>query len=171
MDGVDLVNQQPDCLDVLRKSYKWYKKLFLRLVMQCALSAHKLYKKEGGKDDFLFFLLLLQNAPWLERDLSRVAIDNISRLTGMNRCLSNDKSPEEWKAHEIKTWKNSEFVWQRKDSQGVQTNKNNGFARDAQGNLDFVWKKMLITVPDPIWLQCLSLKAGCKTLCISFWCA
>ena len=55
MGGVDLVDQQLDSLDVLRKSYKWYKKLFLRLVMQCALASHKLYKKLGGKDDFLFF--------------------------------------------------------------------------------------------------------------------
>ena len=33
MGGVDLVDQQLDSLDVLRKSYEWYKKLFLRLVM------------------------------------------------------------------------------------------------------------------------------------------
>ena len=56
MGGVDLVDQQLDSLDILRKSYKWYKKLFLRLVMQCALASHKLYMKQGGKDDFLFFL-------------------------------------------------------------------------------------------------------------------
>ena len=56
MGGVDLVDQQLDSLEVLRKSYKWYKKLFLRLVMQYALASQKLYKKQGGKDDFLFFL-------------------------------------------------------------------------------------------------------------------
>ena len=44
MHGIDIVDQQLDSLDVLRKSYKWYKKLFLRLVMQCTLAAHKLYK-------------------------------------------------------------------------------------------------------------------------------
>ena len=54
MGGVDLVDQQPDGLDVPIKSYKWYKKHFLRLVMQCALAAHILYKK-GGKDEFHFF--------------------------------------------------------------------------------------------------------------------
>ena len=27
-----------------------------RLVVQCALASLKLYKKQGGKDDFLFFL-------------------------------------------------------------------------------------------------------------------
>ena len=67
-----MMDQQLDDIDVLRKSYKWYKKLFLRLVMQCSLSAHKLYKLQGGKDDFLHFLLdvcthLFVNAPRLER--------------------------------------------------------------------------------------------------------
>ena len=33
MGGVDLVDQQLDSIDILRMSYKWYKKLFLRLVM------------------------------------------------------------------------------------------------------------------------------------------
>jgi len=37
MGGVDLMDQQLDSLLVLRKCYKWYKKLFLRLVLQCAL--------------------------------------------------------------------------------------------------------------------------------------
>ena len=108
MGGVDLVDQQLDSLDVLRKSYKWYKKLFLRLVMQCALASHKLYKKQGGKDDFLFFLqdvctLLLQNAPRLERNPSRVAIDNIARLTGRNHWPVKRETPEEWKAMKSKT--------------------------------------------------------------------
>ena len=70
MGGVDMVDQQLDSIDVLRKSYKWYKKLFLRLVMQCVLASHKLYKKEGGREDFLMFLLdvctlLLLNTPRL----------------------------------------------------------------------------------------------------------
>ena len=38
MGGVDMMDQQLECTDVLRKSYKWYKKLLLRLIMQCALS-------------------------------------------------------------------------------------------------------------------------------------
>ena len=89
MGCVDLVDQQLDSLDELRKSYEWYKKLFLRLAMQRALAAHKLYNKEGGEEDFPFFLqdvcpLLLQNAPRFERNPSRVAIDNIARYTGRN---------------------------------------------------------------------------------------
>ena len=85
MGGVDLMDQQLNGIDVLRKPYKWYKKLFLRLVMQCALSAHKLYRLNGGKDVFLYFLLdvctlLLLNAPRLERPMRRPAVDNIARL-------------------------------------------------------------------------------------------
>jgi len=34
MGGVDLMDQQLDSLLVLRKSYKWYKKLLLRLILQ-----------------------------------------------------------------------------------------------------------------------------------------
>ena len=49
MGGVDMVDQQLDAIDVLRKSYKWYKKLFLRLMMQCILASHKLYKKKAGE--------------------------------------------------------------------------------------------------------------------------
>ena len=42
--GVDMMDQQLGAIDVLGKSYKWHKKLFLRLMMQCSLSVHKLYK-------------------------------------------------------------------------------------------------------------------------------
>ena len=66
--GWSLADQQPENLDVLRKSHKCYKKLFLRFRRECALAAYKLYKKEGWKDDFVFFFqdvctLLLQNVP------------------------------------------------------------------------------------------------------------
>ena len=65
MGGVDLVDQHLDSLEVLRKSYTWYKKLFLRLVMQCVLASHKLYKKQGGKDNsFSFFKMY---APYFVR--------------------------------------------------------------------------------------------------------
>ena len=49
MGGSGLVDQQTDALHVLGKSYKLYKKPFMRLVMQSALASHKLYKQEGGK--------------------------------------------------------------------------------------------------------------------------
>ena len=41
MGGVDLVDQQLDQVNVLRRTYKWYKKLALRLVMQGMLNSHK----------------------------------------------------------------------------------------------------------------------------------
>ena len=108
MGGVDLMDQQLDGIDTLRKSYKWYKKLFLRLVMQCSLSAHKLYKLQGGKDVFLYFLLevctqMLLNAPRLERPVRRPAIDNIARLTGRNHWPGRRETPEEWKKSKSKT--------------------------------------------------------------------
>ena len=88
MGGVDLVDLQLDSLNVLRKSYKWYKKIFIRLMMQCALAAHKLYKMEGGKEDLVYFLLdvcthLFLSAPKLSQP-RKPPTDNIIRLTGRN---------------------------------------------------------------------------------------
>ena len=108
MGEVDLMDQQLDDIDVLRKSYKWYKKLFLTLVMQCALSVHKLYRLNGGKHVFFYFLLdvciqLLLNVPRLERPLRRPAIDNIARLTGRNHWPARRETPAEWKAAKFKT--------------------------------------------------------------------
>ena len=102
MGGVDMMDQQLYAIDFLRKSYKWYKKLFLRLVMQFSLSAHKLYKLQGDKDDFLFFLFdvcthLLIKAPRLERPMKRTAVDSIARLTGRNHWPAKRETPAEWK--------------------------------------------------------------------------
>ena len=57
MGGVDMVDQQMDSIEVLRKSYTWYKKFFLMLLMQCVLASCKLYGKQGGKDEFLINIL------------------------------------------------------------------------------------------------------------------
>ena len=62
----------------------------------------------GGKDDFLFFLqdvwtIHFQIEPGLERNPSRVAIDNIARLTGRNHCPVKREIPEEWKDIKSKT--------------------------------------------------------------------
>ena len=98
ISGVDMMDQQLEGIDALRKSYKWYKKLFLRLIMQCALSSHKLYKLKGGKDAFLYYLLdlcthLFHSAPRLE--LRRPAIDNTARLTGRNHWTGKRETPAE----------------------------------------------------------------------------
>ena len=57
MRGVDLIDEQHDGIDVLRKSYKWYKKLFLRLLRQCALSAHRVYRLNGKYVFYTFSLM------------------------------------------------------------------------------------------------------------------
>ena len=99
MGGVDMVDQQLDAIDVLRKSYKRYRKLFLRLMMQCILASHKLYKKKGGEHKFLIFMLdlctqLLQNTPRLQNPVRRPGEDNIVRLTGRNHWPGKRDAPD-----------------------------------------------------------------------------
>ena len=86
MGGVDLNDQQLEAILAIRKSYKWYKKLFFRFLLQCLLSAHKLFKIAGGRNDFLKFLhdvvtQLLALSPRLKPS---AAVDSIARLTGRN---------------------------------------------------------------------------------------
>ena len=85
MGGVDMMDQQLESLLVIRKAYKWYKKLFFRLLMQSFLSAHKLYQLNGGKNDFLKYLhdVVTQLLTCSQR-LSATAksLDGIARLTG-----------------------------------------------------------------------------------------
>ena len=58
MGGADRVDQQLHRIQVLRKTYKWYKKLAFRLIMQCSLNARKVYAHDTGSDiTFLCFLL------------------------------------------------------------------------------------------------------------------
>ena len=44
MGGVDRVDQQLYAIQTLRKSYKWYKKLVFRLIMQMSLNAFKVFQ-------------------------------------------------------------------------------------------------------------------------------
>ena len=83
MGGVDMMDQQLDGIAVLRKSYKWYKRLFLGIVIQYTLSSHKLYKLKVVKIFFLCYLLdvcthLFFNASRLE--MRKPAVDNMARL-------------------------------------------------------------------------------------------
>ena len=86
MGGVDMVDQQLHSLTVMRKSYKWYKKVFVCMMMMCVLSAHKLSQTQGENNDFLQFMhdvitLLLVEAPrFINR--KRLLRDNILCLTG-----------------------------------------------------------------------------------------
>ena len=86
MGGVDNIDQQLHNIQVLRKTYKWYQKIFFRLLMMAFLSAQKIYKSRGGKHDFLHFVHdvisgMMQNAPQL-RPQPRRFHDNLVRLTG-----------------------------------------------------------------------------------------
>ena len=87
MGGIDLVDQQLDTLLAIRKSYKWYKKVFFRILLHCMLSAHTLMQGQvpGRKHDFLKFVhdavtQMLSFAPRLNRSAS--GLDSIARLTG-----------------------------------------------------------------------------------------
>ena len=50
MGGVDRVNQQLHGIQALRKSYKWYKKLVFRLLLQVSLNFHKVYQNCTGSN-------------------------------------------------------------------------------------------------------------------------
>ena len=57
MGGIDHVDQQLHAIHVLRKHYKWYKKLAVCLLSQCMLNAYKLFQKNGDpKATFLGYL-------------------------------------------------------------------------------------------------------------------
>jgi len=83
MGRVDMVDQQLRSLIVVRKTYKWYKKIALRLFMQCALNAHKIHRKHTtSRKDFLadfkdLMAMLLTSSPKLNKDVVR--IDTVHR--------------------------------------------------------------------------------------------
>ncbi|XP_033115345.1 uncharacterized protein LOC117115596 [Anneissia japonica] len=86
MGGVDMVDQQLHSVSVVRKTYKWYKKIALRLFMQCVLSAHKLHRKFTPSTkvflaDFKDLLTtLLCSSPKLNKDVA--GRETVHRLTG-----------------------------------------------------------------------------------------
>ena len=88
MGGVDRVDQQLHNIQSLRKSYKWYKKLALRLVMQVTLNAHKVFQHHTGSNknyhNFLHdaIVLLLTYTPTPERALVNNRDDTYERLSG-----------------------------------------------------------------------------------------
>ena len=56
MGEVDLIDQQLHGIQILRKTYKWYQKIFFHMVMLALLNSQKLYKSMGGKFGFLQFI-------------------------------------------------------------------------------------------------------------------
>jgi len=89
MRGVDVCDKQLHMIQTTRKTYKWYKKVFLRLMMQCILSTHKLYLLNiPDKEEHIDFLRfshdvvggLLSTNPRMNCSLS--TLDTVSRLSG-----------------------------------------------------------------------------------------
>ena len=56
MEGVDRMDQQLHGIQVLSKTYNWYQKIFVHIIMLSLLNSHKLYKSRGGKIGFLQFI-------------------------------------------------------------------------------------------------------------------
>ena len=87
MGGVGRVDQQLQSLHLLRKTYKWYRKLALRLISQGTLNSHKVFVKytHHKNTTFLYFphdktKLMLLPSPKLNTIL--VPDDTKNRLTG-----------------------------------------------------------------------------------------
>ena len=88
MGGVDKIDQQLHSVSIIRKTFKWYHKVFFRLLSVAMLSSHKIYKERGGQNDFLQFVheiveSLVENSPQLKDNTRNVRRnDNLVRLTG-----------------------------------------------------------------------------------------
>ena len=100
MGGVDMVDQQLHQIQALRKTYKWYRKIFFRLLLQTMLNSHKLYQMHGGKQDFLGFLqklvtIMISSTPRLVRNPRQAPQDNLFRLTGHSHFPIRRPLPEE----------------------------------------------------------------------------
>ena len=79
MGGVDRVDQQ------LRKTYKWYRKLALTIIMQMLLNAQKVYQKTTGKKVSILYFLKEVATEWIvahEFNQPHHVNETITRLTG-----------------------------------------------------------------------------------------
>ena len=88
MGGVDRVNQQLRNIQSLRKSYKWYKKLVLRLVIQVTLNAHKVYQIHTGNDNMTYLQFLNDTIVLLlavTRDISIQVVSNDDTLQRLSK--------------------------------------------------------------------------------------
>ena len=82
---VSSYNTQLCNIQSLRKSYKWYKKLALQLVMQVMLNAHKVYQIHTGNDmtylQFLHDTIVLLLAVTPDIPIQVVGDDTLQRLS------------------------------------------------------------------------------------------
>ena len=85
--GVNNIDQQLHYQHTLRKPYKWYRKLALRLISQFVLNAHKVYVTHTGINivllDFMSNAIasLLASAPKIISDV-QIPDDTHARLAG-----------------------------------------------------------------------------------------
>ena len=88
MGGVDRVDQQLHNIQLLRKSYKWHRKLAFRLSIQMILNAHKVYAQETRSSiSFMDFVLevvklLVTRVPPPPTIISGPPEENCVRLNG-----------------------------------------------------------------------------------------
>ena len=143
MGGVDLVDQQLDSLLVIRKYYKWYKKVFFRLLLQCMLNAHKLMQRQG-KQDFLKFLhdavtQMVAISPRVLRSTS--GLDSIARLTGRNHYPSKRSYAGAGRpASTPPSRKSAAYAWHvAGEPISLLPSKQLGFVRPARQYLVCVW--------------------------------
>ena len=86
MGGVDMVDQQLHNLHTFRKTYKWYRKLAVRLISQSLLNAHKVYQAHTEDTapflDFLHYSIALLVTQALPDPVWKIQDDTHARLTG-----------------------------------------------------------------------------------------
>lgn len=126
MGGVDKVDQQLHQIQALRKSYKWYKKIFLRLLLQSMLNSHKLHHQHTGvQQDFLGYLhkvitIMLASTPKLVQNPRVVPRDSLFRLTGHRHFPDRRPLPETSKRQKAKYYVKGCRVCQAKGLKGVK---------------------------------------------------
>ena len=123
MGGVGQVDQQLHNVRILRKTYKWYRKLAPRLISQAVLNAHKVFVKTRGLKDVTFLkfmhdtiVLTLQ----LSLKLNKKSIqpdDTLRRLTG--RPFPGIKKPDKVGSKDPRLTKICRVCYSR----GVRTDK------------------------------------------------
>lgn len=112
MGGVDRVDQQLHA--ILRKSYKWYKKLAFRLIMQMTLNSFRIFQNFTHQKSFpyLSFLhdaivLMISTTPDVPRLICEPGTDLPDRLTG--RHFPSQKQAVEG-SKDPRPTKNAEFA-------------------------------------------------------------
>ena len=143
MRGVDKIDQQLDSINIIRKSFKWYHKVFFRLFSVAMLSSCKIYKEKGGKYDFLQFV----------HDIVWGLVENSPQLTGVAR--KNDQPCMTYRKTLSFTvtvpGRGKEKKTHSQDVQGLLCNRKKNwswshnqiypvFVKNALRNLDFAWE-------------------------------